>query len=163
MIWEANAKGKLSVASLLLLQACFGANDDRYRRISLLNHVVSKTQVKSTDGSAVSKGQPSAGTAVPGEKAVGPADGGGKPDREDEGRMILGTILDAYMRELGLREDTLRAVEKERRQLRIAATGLLPENVLNRLLRAEGAVERRFCRSSGLLIMLRRATGGRLC
>jgi len=94
---------------------------------------------------------------------VGPADGGGKPDREDEGRMILGTILDAYMRELGLREDTLRAVEKERRQLRIAATGLLPENVLNRLLRAEGAVERRFCRSSGLLIMLRRATGGRLC
>jgi len=53
VIWEANAKGKLSVASLLLLQACFGANDDRYRRISLLNHVVSKTQVKSTDGSAV--------------------------------------------------------------------------------------------------------------
>jgi len=77
--------------------------------------------------------------------------------REDEGRTILDILLKDSAREIEIRRQRVLAREMEDRRLRAKAAGLLAADTQQRVLRAEAAVDRRFYRALGLLIMLKSA------
>src|SRR5215472_14776908 len=179
-------KGELSDLSLKLLQYSLGPADEGFRNLLTVNNAIrAKKTEKATDryapADAMSSGEggpgPKSATA---NKEVQPpkeeqpiVESPGKQQprkqrprkqqprtqkpREDEGRTILDILLKDSAREIEIRRQRVLAREMEDRRLRAKAAGLLAADTQQRVLRAEAAVDRRFYRALGLLIMLKSA------
>lgn len=149
---EAEAKGTLSDAFVILLRACRGIEDQAYQCCVLTNSVLRKGKTPS-----VPVGENDGRTAAP----EGPKDGA---DREpgkredtthDAYRKLVRASVNAIIFQLDVEGKRLACIEAEEKRLRIAAAGLLPPDALSRLSRAEAPVDRQFNQALVLLLTLK--------
>jgi len=117
---EIMTKGALSDLSLRLLQCCLGPSDERFRYLLAANNVIRAKKTKqATDrkarADAVSSGggEPKAKGAAPGKQEEQPG--------EDEGRIILDSLIKDSARAIEMRRQ--RALAKEMEDRRPASQG----------------------------------------
>ena len=148
---EAESKGQISDLSMRVLVACCGYGNESVTNVAAINAIIrKKAQAKTANGErakGTKRGEPTGEATFLGEQT----DSTKPSEQTNELASAISLITDLFDAQLR----TLRRDEAVKGRLRPLAAALPGSDVLNRISRAEAAVERRFYKALVLLLTMK--------